>query len=543
MPNPIPFSLGLNPISVDSPIGGEGANAPLTMGGGLSDNSAEGSAYGGVTFAGGGNVSFSEAVLDGYFNADSSLKQIICPMTLFQSFPVETEDGSYTRVTDLTSTSDGAGTDLGSCVQKLNGGRCGYPDNATESVLDMQINGGVENFRVGAAIALPYIEAWLKRFFPEVTFKQSRKYSNASGGAYTGGSAYSLISEGCLCAEVVFPTSNTSGVVRNIKFVSFAPMHEGPRLDIMPAFCLIKDNLSIFKITALSKGRNTVVDGSKLKFMFQDCKYDWSKGEIIGYGPKKLKQKLFGEGKSFDQTKVWRQYVGGTAGGPTGKNGFSIIRLRFFIDPNKKEKAEKILKCSIPDELMKGNYSEGTIGISEIKTENPIGNIDNSSIAGMILNAGTRVSEFCVANKLGYNQSQRTVFQAPGGSNMKYIARGTDCSSSVWWILLEAGLLKESSMKAIPNTAEWRTNLSKHFKDGIKLVPVDVGNIQPGDIIMWDRGKPSNNHIAIYAAPGKCFDFGSDKRVKSPQPGNKSLTDRTAVAGLKIWRAVSSTQA
>ena len=44
---------------------------------------------------------------------------------------------------------------------------------------------------------------------------------------------------------------------------------------------------------------------------------------------------------------------------------------------------------------------------------------------------------------------------------------------------------------------------------------------------------------------GDEFDFGSDERVKAPQPGNKNLVDRSAVAGRKVWRIVaknSSTQ-
>lgn len=540
MPNNIPFSIGLEGLSAD--ILALSGNNGSTQGavGNMFGSGASGA------FGGGTDVTLGAVSLDGYFNADNNLKQIVCPMTLFQSFPVETGDGAYTRVTDFTSTKDGAGTDLGHCVQNLNGGKCGYPDNATESVLDMQTNGGVENFKVGAGIALPYIENWLKRFFPEVTFKASRKYTNAYGGAYTGGSMYNLIADGCLCAEVVFPTSNTSGKAIRIKLVSFGPMHEGPRFDIMPAFCLAKGNAEVFKITALAKGRNTVIDGTNLKFMFADCPYDWKKGEVIGYGPATLKQKLFGSGKSFDQSKVWRGYTGGTVGGPTGINGFSVVRVRFFIEPGHKEKAEKILGCSIPDELMKTNYEEGTLALPDVSMANlQMANVDNSTIAGMIVNAGLRVGNYCSTRGLGYNQSMRTPHAAKAGdtSGLKVVANATDCSAGVWWILGEAGIINPRYYSSAPSTVGWRDKLTKFFNPGFDMVQIDINNIQAGDIILWDRGKSSNNHVAIYASPGKCFDFGNNERVKAPQPGNKGLVDNTAVAGRKVWRIINTNAA
>lgn len=544
MPDNIPFSIGLEGLSAEIlALSGSTQGAVSSAVGGMYGSSPSGA------FGGGTDVSLGAVDLDGYFNADNNVKQIVCPMTLFQSFPVETADGSYTRVTDYTSTKDGAGTDLGHCVQNLNSGKCGYPDNATKSVLDMQINGHVENFRVGGGIALPYIENWFKRFFPEVTFKASHKYTNAYGGAYTGGSMYDLIADGCLCAEVVFPTSNTSGKAIRIKLVSFGPMHEGPRFDIMPAFCLAKGNAEVFKITALSKGRDTVVDGTNLKFMFADCPYDWKKGEVIGYGPATLKQKLFGpSGKSFDQSKVWRGYTGGTVGGPTGIHGFSVVRVRFFIEPGHKEKAEKILKCPIPDELLKTNYEEGTLALPSVTTVNSqMANVDNSTIAGMIVNAGLKVGNYCLSRGLGYNQDRRTPRAARAGdtSGMKVVADATDCSAGVWWILGEAGIINPKYYSSAVGTPSWRGKLTKYFNPGFDMVQVDINNIQPGDIILWDRGKPSNNHVAIYASAGKCFDFGSDERVKAPQPGNKNLVDRSAVAGRKVWRIVaknSSTQ-
>lgn len=541
MPNNIPFSIGLEGLSAD--ILSLSGNNGSTQG---AVSSAVGNMFGSGAsgaFGGGTDVALGAVSLDGYFNADNNLKQIVCPMTLFQSFPVETGDGAYTRVTDFTSTKDGAGTDLGHCVQNLNGGKCGYPDNATESVLDMQTNGGVENFRVGAGIALPYIENWLKRFFPEVTFKASRKYTNAYGGAYTGGSMYNLIADGCLCAEVVFPTSNTSGKAIRIKLVSFGPMHEGPRFDIMPAFCLAKGNAEVFKITALAKGRNTVIDGTNLKFMFADCPYDWKKGEVIGYGPATLKQKLFGSGKSFDQSKVWRGYTGGTVGGPTGINGFSVVRVRFFIEPGHKEKAEKILGCSIPDELMKTNYEEGTLALPDVSMAASGLQIDNSTLTGQLFNAGLRVSQYCRANSLVYFKSGKTkgrVLKESTGGQMKYeMPFSTDCSAGVWWMLAEAGFLKDPKKWSWPPaTPHFRKSFSNDLIDGIKVIEVNVSEIQPGDIILWDRGKSGYNHVAIYASPGKCFDFGSVKRIQGQQPVDKGLVDNSAVAGRKVWRIV-----
>lgn len=99
MPNNIPFSIGLEGLSAD--ILALSGNNGSTQG---AVSSAVGNMFGSGAsgaFGGGTDVALGAVSLDGYFNADNNLKQIVCPMTLFQSFPVETGDGAYTCVTDF----------------------------------------------------------------------------------------------------------------------------------------------------------------------------------------------------------------------------------------------------------------------------------------------------------------------------------------------------------------------------------------------------------------------------------------------------------
>lgn len=84
------------------------------------------------------------------------------------------QDGKYTYVTDSTSTSDGAGTNVGGLSQSLNGGICGFPDKFAVSILESQRE-KVKAFKVGASIGYMYGDAYLKRYFPEINWKTGRR--------------------------------------------------------------------------------------------------------------------------------------------------------------------------------------------------------------------------------------------------------------------------------------------------------------------------------------------------------------------------------
>lgn len=319
------------------------------------------------------DTSWNSINMDGYFNADLGAKQILCWMSVMQSFPVVEADGTITYVSDLTSTGDGAGTDMGgiSCTI-VNGGRSSYMDTNTPATLCSQYNGGVRNYIIGAGVGLKYVEEWIHKFFPELSWKDGTDKSTNRGPMRTGGFAGRLMSQGCLWAEVVFPISNDKAKVLKIRVVDVGLNYDSPYLDIMGAFCVINSHRDIFKIVAKRNGDN-IIDGSKIAFLFQDCNYDYVKGEIVGYGPESVYKKFYPSSNElfknttsvFKEDKKFFRYTGGTKGGPKKSNkskhipGASQLRVRFFIHPSAKEKAEKIIGQPLPEELMKVNYGEG----------------------------------------------------------------------------------------------------------------------------------------------------------------------------------------
>lgn len=207
-----------------------------------------------------------------------------------------------------------------------------------------------------------------------------------------------------------------------------------------------------------------------------------------------------------------------------------------YTAPKKGKKAKPTESNWEPPFQLTQPSATGTSGTALTAT------VGASDVAGRILNAGIKVGQYCNANKLTYDQDDRALKAAPAGSGMSYIPRnnhGTDCSAGTWWILSEAGLIKNPTSWPI-NTTGYRTNPGKYLTDGYIATEVPIENIQPGDIIMWDRGKNENNHVAIFASVGKCFDFGGRGTVPKLQPVSKGLVDSSAVAGRRVWRISSA---
>lgn len=396
MQSAIPFAIGLDALPADA------MRQTAQMQGG-----AAGAAVDGGVFPPSDGICAAISVPWGndanvdWFNATNpGLKQMFMAMTVFQSFPVIKRDGMViTRVTDLTSTKDGAGTNKGSTSFNGFQNKGGYADTMDQKILQERYNLGVRNFQIGGGCALKYIDDWLKKYYPSLVWQYSHVDKNTSWGrVWAGGWTGRLLGAGCWYAEVVFPVSPTEGKVLKTRIISVGPEPakdpEVPVLDIMGGFCVINSHRDIFNITA----NGTRVDGTNLAFLFQNCPYDYKKGEIIGYGPETLYQKyypsgggLFGPGGKcvFDETAAYSQYSGYTVGGaksPGGAThkrtkGFSLVKVRFFIDPSMKEKAEKIIKKPLPPELMKVNYTGGT----------SVGAIV-STVAGAVANSNSNTS-------------------------------------------------------------------------------------------------------------------------------------------------------
>ena len=86
--------------------------------------------------------------------------------------------------------------------------------------------------------------------------------------------------------------------------------------------------------------------------------------------------------KIFKESESYSNYVGGTCGGPTGINGFSIVRVRFFIDRSVKDKVEKLLGITLPEALMQVNYADGSSLTTSVQTDQQVDSPQPESAEG-----------------------------------------------------------------------------------------------------------------------------------------------------------------
>lgn len=347
------------------------------------------------------------------------------------------------------------------------------------------------------------------------------------------------------------PISTTQGKPLRINLVDDGP-HGAFKIDVMGAYCLLDEVKDLFQIRAQDHEGWKVVDGNNIKFPFASQRYDYVNGEIPGYSPSAMlecRKMLYNN----SEATPFKRYLGTGKAGPKNKSGHSMVRVRFYVEPTKKQLAEKLIKKSLPEEIFKTNYNGETVSISEqFKLDKSILVADNSTIAGKIINAGVKVSSYLNKVKEGYQQGGRNLIPASKKNlnDFKFVSmKGTDCSGGVSWILLEAGLINVGENKTFypPGTGIWRSykngwpNKELPLVPGVKGVPVPIEQVQPGDIILWDRNKSSNNHVLIYAGPGQVFDFGSTKSVNSIQPLSRSHLSKVA-GGCWAWRIVQDTQ-
>ena len=530
MPERFPFSIGLDVSQIE--VSGPEVSVSSNLNATFSDN---------ATGYNGANIGLSEPELqDGVFVSDTSLKQVYIPMTVFQSFPVQMENGSYTYITDSCSTGDNAGTNIGQLSQSLNGGVCGFPDKFDKGILQSQTN-SVNAFKVGASVGYMYGDNYFQHYYPEVDWKTGR-----------GGDFLKLKRNNCLTAEVVIPTSSSEGRPVRINLVDDGPYHLFA-IDVMGAYCLLDEVKDLFKIQAKDNEGWKLVGNEKIKFPFASGKYDYINGEIPGYSPSAVlsyRENLYNK----NGATPFMDYSGAIKAGPKNKKGHSLVRVRFFIDPKNKEKAEKLVKKTLHEELFKTNYQGETVQIQPINAvDRAVLSADNSTISERILNAGIKVSSYLVSVQEGYDQSGRELIPASrkGLSNFKWVSKhGIDCSSSVAWILAEAGLVDFGNKSSIwaANTGIWRQyksswpNKELPLAKGFKGIPVPIAEVQPGDIVLHDKNKSSNNHVLIYAGPGQILDFGCTAYCNRQQPLSKSHL-KDVPGGCWAWRIVPNDSA
>lgn len=511
----IDFALGLDRLQISNP-----GLSGLSFGGG---------------FSGGYEKNVTDVQLNGqmsgYWVSDPALKQVGMVMTVFQSFPVKIEgmDRPYTMVVDQTSTVDNAGTNKGDlCI-----GTLGCPDGYNVALLNKvasNTKGG--GFKVGASFWNARGLEYLNHFYPEVGF--TIEHVNKMRRA-------------CLLnAEVVIPTSGTSGKAFRIKMVD-----EGPRppyayvkggsnaglwkLDIIGAFCMLTENQGLFDIHGKLNGKMTRIDNTTIQFPFKDSKYDILTGEIQGYTPEAMKE-LVSTGQVNPNTAMITKYFGHPAGGEVA------CRVKFYVDPTHREKAEKIVGKPLPDDFFKtnGNYTAGLDGVNFVPGDGTIGSL--------IRQAATLVSGHCTSNRIGYGYIGSYI-KRPDGVIIGG-GRTIDCASGINCILATAGIFKFSAGEMYGNTAWWRNGGHlKKLAPGYTATKVFAGNavppeiLEPGDIVLYDMGKDSYNHVSLYMSPTEHVDFGSAKKVSTSQPLAQPVRTTKYKPGIReiiVWRFTST---
>lgn len=497
----IPFSLGLDNLSVSNP--GQGGTSPI------------------------GEAAVGE--LSGYWVTDPSLKQVGMVMTVFQSFPVKVngEDKPYTMVVDQTSTIDGAGTNKGElCIGVL-----GCPDGYDVSLLDKvasNTKGG--GFKVGASFWNERGAEYLQHYYPEVGFTVDH---------------VNKMRRACILnAEVVIPTNGTAGKSFKIKMVD-----EGPRppyayvkggnnaglwkLDIIGAFCMLTDNQSLFEIVGKRGGESVKIDNTTYEFPYKDAHYDILTGEIPGYTPEALKEIASGGQVNANKAMV-SKYFGHPIGGEVA------CRVKFYVESAHKAQAEEIVGKQLPEEFFTTNGKYGTFGVGSFAA-------GDGSVGAAIRQAATMVGYYCNTNRINYGAIGGYVKKPDGLVIGK--GRNIDCASGINCILATAGIFTFSPGEYYGNTAWWRSggHLSK-LAPGYTATKVFAGSaipadlLAPGDIILYDRGRDTNNHLSLYIGPGERADFGNSKSASSLQPLASSvrMTLGANDKQIVVWRITSS---
>ena len=487
----IPFSLGLDNLQVSSPGGGGNTVADVNLSGELT----------------------------GYWVSDPSLKQFGAEMTVFQSFPVKVAGDKYTSIIDHTSTVDGAGTNLGElCI-----GTLGYPDGFDPKVLT-KVAGNTKGggFKVGASIYNKLGVEYLNHYYPEIGFTINH---------------FNKMRQACILnAEVVIPTSGVSGKAFRIKIVD-----EGPhppycysskglwKIDIIGAFCMLTENQSLFNIYGKNASGSVPIDNVNYVFPFKDAKYDILTGEISGYTPEAILE-IIDKNQVHENKKIFSSYFGNPVGS-------GAVRVKFYIEPAHRSQAEKIVGKPLPDDFFKtnGNYVAG-LNSSAIVPQ-------DGSIGALIRQAAIMVGNYCNTNNINYGSIGGYIKRPDGlviGSG-----RNIDCASGINCILATAGIFTYSPGEYYGNTAWWRSggHLSK-ISPGYTATKVFAGDtipkdiLQPGDIILYDRGRPYDNHLSLYMGPGERADFGNPDSARSIQPlaSNIRMTRGKNDVQLVVWR-------
>jgi hypothetical protein len=344
-----------------------------------------------------------------------------------------------------------------------------------------------------------------------------------------------------LNAEVVIPTSGTTGKAFRIKMVD-----EGPRppyayvksgsnaglwkLDIIGAFCMLTENAGLFELHGKKDGKMVPIDNTTLEFPFKDGKYDILTGEISGYTPEAMKQ-LVANGVVNPNKAMISKYFGHPIGGEVA------CRVKFYVDPAHRALAEQIVGKPLPEAFFttNGNYAGQIIGgVNQVPGD--------GSVASELRKAAVLISNYCISNNISYGWIGSYVKRPDG----LVVGSGTniDCASGINCMLATAKIFTYSPTYG--NTAWWRNggHLAK-LAPGYTATQIFVGDaidpsiLAPGDIIVYDKGKDDYNHVSMYISPTEHCDFGRKSYVRSPQPLQtpvRTTKYNPEIKQLIVWR-------
>ena len=320
------FSLNLEALSNDVLNLMNPQPAALGGTGGVVSDMVSSIYEGGGGIGGGSEVSLPAASIKGGLFVDDKESQLcVLRFTAFSAFPVEYGSGSYTMCLD-------GGANKSTRTGYLSSGRTSMPESyeLIDAISEKQ-------FKVGCAINHKQGTSYLKEFYPDTQWGESdfAKMANKL----------------CITAEITVPTSASSGKVILCKVVDYGP--EGI-VDLMGAYCSLSELSSLFKVTGLNGDGGAKWRETNAKFICADKSYNHITGEISGYGPEEVKAKKNKEG---DPAALFKTF---TVSPPAGDKFF----VRFFVDPSWREKAEKAVGHSLPDDFCKqksgGNTGTGS---------------------------------------------------------------------------------------------------------------------------------------------------------------------------------------
>lgn len=507
------------------------------------------------------DTNWEGALIDDQWVADTNLKQVQVQTTIYQSAPLQyISEGKkyYGEVYDKQDKHSDIGGGAFAGGAGAIGARLFAPDinNCTDGKLSPKLQTWAENidqsekgrkdFYVGAAIATATLSDYLNHFY---------------NLGVTPTQAYKLGSQKIVCAETLFNTNGSMGKAFRIKIVDVASgdksragtkgttnggmYYQYDVFDIMTSLLLLNDFSEICYFS--SKELNTVVNQGDLSFPWASAGYNYKKGQIPGYGP----QGIANLGLIFE-SKAGTQIPGGHAmfktKGLTNDRSHHVARVRFFVDPENRDKAKSIIP-NLPEDFFQTNYADkGTAYFNTATLSNYL------SVGALIEDYAFKIMRYGQYLKnqgkpmswgtCGLRKEANQGATVGSGKNSYYIPayRSTggkcNCDAFVNWVLLESGVTNSTSIHNKYNAKDWTAAaINGQLNAGYSAIKVpDITQATPGDILVYDyKDGNDGGHCAIFKSLSGAsitgYGMGSDDKaggntsIPTGEPSTRTLKE------------------